>query len=92
MSDQLAPHAAAYTIHKKTQETTIHINGIRTHDLSNRAAADIRLRLLGQVTYLGGEERSEKYIHIIVTFTPEQATKARRGSRCIALLFLQTRC
>jgi len=57
-SDQLAPHAAAYTISQQTQETTVHIiNGIRTHDLSNRAAAELCLRVFGQVTCFRGEER-----------------------------------
>jgi hypothetical protein len=31
-------------------------------------------------------------IKIMIRFTPEQATKAQRGSRCIALLFLQPWC
>jgi len=31
-------------------------------------------------------------IMVKVKFTLEQATKAQRGSRCIALLFLQPQC
>ena len=31
-------------------------------------------------------------ITIKVKFTPEQVTKAQRGSKCIVLLFLEPRC
>jgi len=32
------------------------------------------------------------YSKLTIKFTPEQATKVQRGSRGIALLFLQPRC
>jgi hypothetical protein len=51
-SDQLVAEASTYTgqhnIHINAKETNIHaLSGIQTHDTSNQAAADLRLRPRG---------------------------------------------
>ena len=43
-SDQLVAQAAAYSTHKHKRRTSHAIIVIRTHDSSNKAAADLRLR------------------------------------------------
>jgi hypothetical protein len=40
---------------------------------------------------MAGDSIRARKVKVKVKFTLEQATKAQRGSRCIALLFLQPR-
>jgi len=59
-------------------------SGIGTHDLSRRAAVDLRLRQRGHwdrpLPFIQSKNK--------VKFTLEQATKAQRGSRGAAVLLL----
>lgn len=65
MSDQLAVEAATYTTHK-TQETSIHTLqwDLNTHYLSNRAAADLHLKLHGH------RDQRLYFIHICKSLVP----------------------
>jgi hypothetical protein len=66
-SDQLVAETSTWQ-HKHSQRTNIHaLSGIRTHDLSRRAAADLRLRPRGHWDRHINGVSSNRHIKIYLT-------------------------